>query len=372
MNMPSGGPFARYQADLRRADFQHDPVQEKIVHELQQVYVALVQAEKARVNSTLIGRFRSLFTSANAAPVRGLYLWGGVGRGKTYLMDAFYESLPFERKMRAHFHRFMRHVHGELKALAGTSNPLEKVADRLAARARVICFDEFFVADIADAMILGGLFELLFARQVTLIATSNIVPDDLYKNGLQRQRFVPAIKLINQHTKVLHLDAACDYRLRVLEQAELYHFPLDAEADAVLASNFAKLAPEKGVSDQSIEVNGRALPSRRCSDAVVWFEFATLCDGPRSQNDYIELAMEYNAVLISNVPVMHAGKEDEARRFISLVDEFYDRNVKLVISAATDIEELYQGVLLKFEFERTASRLREMQSHDYLARQHRA
>lgn len=372
MNMPPDGPLAHYQADLRRADFKRDPAQEKIVHELQQVYVALVQAEKDRVSSNLIGRFRSLFANSDAAPVRGLYIWGGVGRGKTYLMDAFYDSLPFERKMRAHFHRFMRHVHGELKALAGTSNPLEKVADRLATRTRVICFDEFFVSDIADAMILGGLFELLFARQVTLVATSNIVPDELYKNGLQRQRFMPAIKLINQHTRVLHLDAACDYRLRLLEQAELYHFPLDAQANAVLASNFATLAVDKGVSDQLIELNGRTIRCFRCADNIVWFEFAALCDGPRSQNDYIELAMEYNAVLISNVPVMTTKREDSARRFISLVDEFYDRNVKLVISAAADIEALYQGTLLEFEFERTASRLREMQSHDYLARQHRA
>lgn len=372
MNMPSGSPLAHYQENLRRADFQHDPAQENAVRELQQVYLALVRAESDRSNSKIFSRVRTLFASDSKAPVCGLYLWGGVGRGKTYLMDAFYEALPFERKLRAHFHRFMRHVHGELKALAGTSNPLERVAERLASRARVICFDEFFVADIADAMILGGLFELLFAHQVTLVATSNILPDELYKNGLQRQRFLPAIKLINQHTKVVHLDAACDYRLRVLEQAELYHFPLDAEAETVLESNFSKLASEKGVSGQLIEVNGRTLPSRCCADDVVWFEFATLCDGPRSQNDYIELAMEYHAVLISNVPVMNASEEDQARRFINLIDEFYDRNVKLVMSAAAAIEALYQGVLLKFEFERTASRLREMQSHDYLARQHRA
>lgn len=370
MHKPSGGPLARYQADLRQADFQHDPAQERAVRELQEVYIALVQAENSR-NSKLFGRVRALFASANAAPVRGLYLWGGVGRGKTYLTDAFYESLPFERKMRVHFHRFMRHVHGELKALGGTRNPLERVAERLAARTRVICFDEFFVADIADAMILGGLLELLFTRQVTLVATSNIVPDELYKDGLQRQRFLPAIKLINQHTRVIYLDGDCDYRLRLLEQAELYYFPLDSEAEVVLAANFAKLAPESGVEGQLIEVIGRAIPSRCRADDVVWFEFAALCDGPRSQNDYIELAMEYHAVLISNVPVLTANTEDQARRFINLVDEFYDRNVKLVISAAADIEALYLGTRLQFEFARTASRLREMQSHDYLARQHR-
>ena len=286
MNKPTGGPLAHYQADLQRADFQHDTAQEKAVHELQEVYIALVQAEGDRDGSNMFARVRTLFARSDKAPVRGLYLWGGVGRGKTYLMDAFYESLPFENKMRAHFHRFMRHVHGELKALSGTSNPLEKVAERLAKRARVICFDEFFVADIADAMILGGLFELLFTRQVTLVATSNIVPDELYKNGLQRQRFLPAIHLINQHTRVLHLDAACDYRLRVLEQAELYYYPLDAEADKVLADNFAKLAPEPGVSDKLIEVNGRALLSLCIADDVVWFEFATLCDGPQSERLY--------------------------------------------------------------------------------------
>lgn len=371
MHKLSGGPLAQYQADLRKPDFTHDPSQERVVHELQGVYTALTQAESSRANSNLLGRVLALVRQKDPAPVRGLYLWGGVGRGKTYLMDAFYESLPFERKMRVHFHRFMRHVHGELKALGGTKNPLERVAERLAARTRVICFDEFFVADIADAMILGGLFECLFARQVTLVATSNIVPDDLYKDGLQRQRFLPAIDLINQHTRVIHLDGDCDYRLRLLEQAELYHFPLDAAADTVLAANFASLAPEAGVEGLLIEVVGRAIPSRCCADDVVWFEFDALCDGPRSQNDYIELAMEYHAVLISNVPVLTASEEEQARRFINLVDEFYDRNVKLVISAAAAIEVLYQGTRLQFEFARTASRLREMQSHEYLARQHR-
>lgn len=341
------------------------------MHELQEVFLALVQAESQRTQSNVLGRIRALFERVDPAPVRGLYLWGGVGRGKTYLVDMFYESLPFERKLRAHFHRFMRHVHAELKALGGTKNPLDRVAERLALRTRVICFDEFFVADIADAMILGSLFERLFAQQVTLVATSNIVPDELYKDGLQRQRFLPAIDLINQHTRVVHLDSDCDYRLRLLEQAELYHFPLDAAADGVLAANFASLAPEPGVEGQLIEVVGRAIPSRYCADDVVWFDFDALCDGPRSQNDYIELAMEYHAVLVSNVPVLTAKKEDQARRFISLVDEFYDRNVKLVISAAADIEALYQGARLQFEFERTVSRLREMQSHDYLARQHR-
>lgn len=339
--------------------------------ELQGVYLALVQAENRCARSNVLSRIRAVFERPDAAPVRGLYLWGGVGRGKTYLMDAFYESLPFERKMRVHFHRFMRHVHAELKALGGTKNPLHSVAERLAVRTRVICFDEFFVADIADAMILGGLFECLFARQVTLVATSNIAPDDLYKDGLQRQRFLPAIDLINQHTRVVHLDGDRDYRLRLLQQAELYHFPLDASADTVLAANFASLAPEPGIEGQMIEVVGRAIPSRCCADDVVWFEFDALCDGPRSQNDYIELAMVYHAVLISNVPLLTARKEDQARRFISLVDEFYDRNVKLVISAAADIEALYQGRRLQFEFARTVSRLREMQSHDYLARQHR-
>jgi cell division protein ZapE len=273
--------------------------------------------------------------------------------------------------MRAHFHRFMRRVHKELKANSGQKNPLIKVADKLAGETRIICFDEFFVSDITDAMLLGGLFELLFERGIILVATSNIPPDQLYKNGLQRQRFLPAIDLIKEHTRVMYLDSETDYRLRTLEQAELYHSPLDPEAEEVLLDAYTKLAPEHGIEGQALEVEGREIDTRRLSDDVVWFDFPAICGGPRSQNDYIEIAREFHAVILSNVPVMDMAQEDAARRFINLIDEFYDRNVKLVVSAAAPIEELYAGQRLLFEFDRTISRLREMQSHEYLAREHR-
>ena len=337
--------------------------------ELDRLYHDLVDRYENRPRS-----FLALFSGVSKAqrvPCRGLYFWGGVGRGKTYLVDTFYECLPFNRKLRIHFHRFMQRVHHELKRLQGEKNPLDIVAKQLAEEARVLCFDEFFVTDITDAMILGGLMEKLFARGVTLVATSNIVPDELYKDGLQRARFLPAIDLINRYTDVINVDSGVDYRLRALEQAELFHYPLDAAAESSLATSFASLAPEAGQENITIEVNGREIRVRRVADDVLWCDFRALCDGPRSQNDYIELARIYHAVLVSNVPVMSAAQDDMARRFVNLVDEFYDRNVKLIMSGEAPIERLYSGGRLEFEFQRTRSRLLEMQSREYLARPHR-
>lgn len=362
-------PLARYRKDLETEGFHYDAAQEQVVHELQALYEALLR-NRHRTGGFLrrLGRLRHPET-----PVKGLYMWGGVGRGKTYLMDTFFESLPFEQKLRAHFHRFMRRVHKELKTFSGSSDPLEKVAEQLSREARVICFDEFFVSDITDAMILANLLRGLFRRGVTLVATSNIVPDQLYKDGLQRERFLPAIALLNEHTKVLHVDSATDYRLRALEQAELYHSPLDAGADESLLTSFKSLIPENAeiAENRVLEVEGRPIRSRREAEDVVWFDFDAICDGPRSQNDYIELAREYHAVVISNVPAMGASNDDQARRFVNLVDEFYDRNVKLVISAAKPLEQLYDQGKLQFEFQRTVSRLLEMQSLAYLARPHK-
>jgi cell division protein ZapE len=290
----------------------------------------------------------------------------------------FYDSVPGEAKLRIHFHRFMRRVHHELADLDGVKNPLERVADKIAAEASLICFDEFFVSDITDAMILAGMFEALFDRGVCLVATSNIAPDGLYKDGLQRARFLPAIALINAHTEVLNVDGGVDYRLRTLEQAQLYYTPLDQGADISLMSSFERLAPNKEGSEVNIEVDvpieieGRYIQSRYLADDVVWFDFDALCDGPRSQNDYIELAKEFHTVLISDVPQMGRDNEDRARRFINLVDEFYDRKIKLVLSAEVELFNLYASGRLAFEFQRTCSRLQEMQSHDYLAAAHRA
>lgn len=372
MNMT---PMERYQKDLTREDFRHDPSQEMAVALLQDLYERLVSAREKELAPVGVGQ--RLLRAISGPPKRelqkGLYFWGGVGRGKTYLMDNFFESLPFNEKMRAHFHRFMKRVHQDLKALGGEKNPLEKVADGIAAEARVICFDEFFVSDITDAMILGGLIRALFERGVSLVATSNIVPDGLYKDGLQRARFLPAIDMLNLHTQVVNVDGGVDYRLRILEQAELYHYPLGAESEASLLQSFENLVPDKEEirANVEIEVEGRPIRSRFEAEDVVWFEFVSLCDGPRSQNDYIELAREYHAVLIANIPCMGRDTDDQARRFINLVDEFYDRNVKLIVSAEVGLESLYAGGKLNFEFERTQSRLLEMQSRDYLARAHK-
>ena len=365
---PKQTPTERYQADLAREDFSYDPAQEAAVGLLQDLYERMVAGGSRRHGlGGLLDRLRGV----KPEPEIGLYLWGGVGRGKTYLVDTFYDCLPFDDKMRVHFHRFMRRVHQDLTVLEGQKNPLETVADALAHEARIICFDEFFVTDIGDAMILGGLMENLFDRGVTLVATSNIEPSGLYENGLQRQRFLPAIALIEKYTKVVNVDAGVDYRLRTLQQAELYHYPLDPAADLSLQHSFQRLAPEAGKHWERIEVNGRYLTCRCLADDVAWFDFAELCDGPRSQNDYIELAREFHAVLISGVPAFNVDMSDQARRFINLVDEFYDRNVKLVLTAEKPLLELYQSGPLEFEFQRTQSRLQEMQSYEYLAREHR-
>jgi cell division protein ZapE len=359
-------PVERYQQLLADPQFFDDPAQRRVVDLLE----ALFQILKVR-ESRGRGVF-GLITRRTRRPVMGLYLWGGVGRGKTMLVDLFYESLPPDARLRMHFHRFMQRVHHELKDLSGTANPLEVVADGIAAETSVLCFDEFFVADIGDAMILAELLEGLFARGVTLLATSNVAPDDLYQNGLQRRRFLPAIAAIKAHTRIHCLDSEVDYRLRVLERAEIYHVPLDAAAERSLSSSFSALAPDIEEVDVKLDIENRIIRAKKVAEDVAWFEFSELCEGPRSQNDYIELARIFHAVLISNVRRFSPRDEDAARRFISLVDEFYDHNVKLIISADAAIEALYAGERLRFEFERTKSRLLEMQSHEYLARSHRA
>jgi cell division protein ZapE len=335
---------------------------------LQSLWERLVARERSE--QTSFARLRGLL-GRSRPPEQGLYLWGGVGRGKTYLMDTFFESLPFERKVRVHFHRFMQRVHERLTALGGEKDPLQLIANEFARDAVVICFDEFFVSDIADAMILGGLMEALFGRGVALVATSNIEPQFLYRDGLQRARFLPAIALIEQHTQVLNVDAGVDYRLRTLEQAELYHHPNDASARALLEERFTALTQRSDTGGGVIEINHREVQLERVADGVAWITFDTACRQPRSPSDYIELAREFHTVLLEDVPVLRAGSEDAARRFINLVDEFYDRGVKLIATAEVAPEALYQGNLLQFEFQRTLSRLQEMQSHDYLAREHR-
>ena len=362
------GPFSLYERRIERGDLAPDPAQKRAATALERLYRDLVRAGpparglRRRV-AGLLGR--------EAAPQRGLYLWGRVGRGKTFLMDLFYSALPFEDKLRQHFHRFMASVHDELKRLRDRQDPLDLVAERLAEHTRVICFDEFVVTDIADAMILGNLFSGLFARGVTLAATSNIAPENLYRDGLQRQRFVPTIELLRKHCEVLHVDGAVDYRLRVLERADVYQVPGDATTDERLTEYFDAIAPDPGDHGGSLELFGRDIAYRRAADGVIWFDFAAICDGPRSHDDYIEISRLYQTVLVANVPQFDTTLENQARRFIALVDEFYDRRVKLIMSAAVPVAELYRGRKLAHDFQRTRSRLQEMQSHDYLAEPHR-
>nr|WP_256836001.1 cell division protein ZapE [Pseudomonas oleovorans] len=361
-------PLERYQADLKRPDFFHDAAQENAVRHLQRLYDELLARDQSK--SGLMGK---LFGKKPQGPVKGLYFWGGVGRGKTYLVDTFFDALPFEQKMRTHFHRFMKRVHEEMKTLKGEKNPLTIIGKRFADEARVICFDEFFVSDITDAMILATLMEELFKNGVSLVATSNIVPDGLYKDGLQRARFLPAIALLKQHTDIVNVDSGVDYRLRALEQAELFHFPLGPAAEASLLTSFRSLLPDctHMVENEALMIENRAIHAVRVCEDVAWFEFRELCDGPRSQNDYIELGKVFHAVILANVEQMSVAKDDMARRFINLVDEFYDRNVKLIISAEVELKDLYTGGRLSFEFQRTLSRLLEMQSHEFLSRPHR-
>ncbi|MDX1554981.1 MAG: cell division protein ZapE [Xanthomonadales bacterium] len=361
-------PLESYDHLTATGRFTADPEQRKAVKALDRLWRVL--SEPSRESSGLKRVWGRLAGKRHEAP-QGIYLWGSVGRGKTWLMDLFYESLPIEAKRRVHFHRFMQRVHGELAELGAMADPLPLIARRWSHGTRLLCLDEFFVSDIADAMLLSGLLEALFERGVTLVTTSNIPPDDLYRSGLQRAKFLPAIERLKAHCEVVQIGGDADYRLRILERSETYHQPLDDQAEAVLAVNYEQIACGSELGS-GLEVNGRMLHAKKRSDGVAWFDFSELCEGPRGAADYIELARAFNTVLISAVPVMTEKDWDAARRFITLVDEFYDRNVKLLMTAEAPIDALYTGDRLAFEFQRTRSRLTEMQSHDYLARPHLA
>jgi cell division protein ZapE len=351
-----------YEESLLRHGHEQDAAQMQIV--------ALLDDLQQRLQATPPRRgLRGLYSRPAE---KGLYIWGGVGRGKTFLMDLFFETLDVAEKKRIHFHRMMRDVHERLQALSEVEDPLDRVAEAIAKDTQVLCFDEFFVSDIGDAMILGRLLDGLFARGVTLVTTSNAAPDDLYKDGLQRQQFLPAIENLKKHTQVVHMDGDVDYRLRLLEQAGTYLTPDDESAQSRLQHFFAESASSHISADAMLDVNGRDIRARLCAKGIAWFDFADICDGPRSQNDYIELARWYPTVIVSGIPRLDQTLENQARRFIALVDEFYDRRVKLIVSAAAGIDSLYSGDRLTFEFDRTSSRLIEMQSTDYLAAPHLA
>jgi cell division protein ZapE len=368
VNSPHDVLGALYAREIAKRGFNPDPAQLAALAHLERLRTELATAASAPLGKRLL---RGL-TRDNGGTLRGVYLWGGVGRGKTWLMDLFYSSLTIAQKRRTHFYRFMHEVHADLKRLKGMQSPLEGVADKIAKKAQVICFDELFVSDIADAMILAGLFDALIRRGVALVFTSNVKPKDLYKGGLQRDRFLPTIALIEKNCDVVAVDGGVDYRLRQLTATPIYLPTGATDTQKKLEELFDDLSDEDVESGHDISVNHRKIKVVRESENVIWFEFAALCEGPRSPADYIAIASEYQSVVISNVPVLLDTADNAARRFISVIDEFYDRGVNVIISAAAAPAELYKGEKLKFEFQRTASRLIEMQSEEYLARAHRA
>jgi cell division protein ZapE len=357
-------PSQRYADGVRRGDWREDASQRTPLQALDRVFTELC-AQPAK--PSLLTR---LLRPAPAAAPRGLYLWGGVGRGKTFLIDLFYNSLPFKEKRRTHFHRFMRELHEQLRIHAGERDPLVSIAKKWRHQLRVLVLDEFFVSDIGDAMLLGRLLERLFAEGVCLVTTSNAAPSDLYKDGLQRARFLPAIALIEQHCEIVELISDTDYRLRALTKSPVYHTPLDAQSDHWLEQRWHEIGCDDAHRDAGIEIDGRRLPVRGRCKGMCWFDFDALCEGPRSTTDYIEVAREFHTILLGGIPHFDAHRDDAARRFIHLVDELYDRNVNLICTAATNPVTLYSGERLRSAFERTTSRLIEMQSTTYLAQEH--
>ncbi|MEQ1683456.1 MAG: cell division protein ZapE [Burkholderiaceae bacterium] len=348
-----------YERTLAERGYQPDAAQLRAVDSLERCENewADYKARRSNALTKLIAR----------PPIpRGVYMYGGVGRGKSFLMDCFFNAVPLQRKTRLHFHEFMREVHRELAELHGTVNPLQELAKRMARRYRLICFDEFHVSDVTDAMILHRLLEALFENRVSIITTSNFKPDDLYPNGLHRDRILPAIELLKAKLEVVNVDNGTDYRQLTLEQVGLYHTPLGEAADAAMTDAFERLAEAKDESPL-LHIEHRELRSRRRAGGVVWFDFKELCGGPRSQNDYLELATQFHTLLVSGVPAMSPRMASEARRFTWLVDVLYDRRVKLILSAECEPELLYTEGQLAHEFPRTVSRLREMQSAEFLA-----
>lgn len=366
-------PLQRYRAALVAGDYQADAAQRQAMEALEAIHQQWVSRWRESAAPGWRQRLpRCLGGVPPCAPIAGLYLWGGVGRGKTWMMDLFFAALPGERKLRLHFHHFMRRVQASLATKQGQENPLLLVAEEFKRQADVLCFDEFFVSDIGDAMLLGTLLQALFARGITLVATSNVMPDQLYHNGLQRSRFLPAITLLQRHCRVLNVDGGVDYRLRTLTQAHLYLTPLGAASERAMAALFLRLSGQEGEKGGSLEINHHALPVLCRADGVIALDFSALCEAARSQLDYMLLAQTYHTVLLHRVKAMDSEHEESARRFLALVDEFYERRVKLIISAECDMFTLYRGECLKFEYQRCLSRLQEMQSEDYLRLPHRA
>jgi cell division protein ZapE len=354
-----------FDATARAHGFALDTAQRSVAREFERLQQELAQARHARRS------WRRLFAKPAESPI-GVYLWGEVGRGKSFLMDAFFQLVSEPHKQRHHFHRFMQSVHHALRRLQGKPEPLRIVAGEVARQARLLCLDEFHITDIGDAMIMRGLLEGLFAEGVALVTTSNQHPDQLYLHGLQRAQFEPAIDLLKRHLSVVHLAGEQDYRLRTLEKAGVYHAPLDEAARRALEQAFDGVAGEHGEDDALLEIEGRNVRARRLAPGTVWFDFRELCDGPRGTADYIELARRYHTILLWGVPRFRASSAESMRRFTWLVDEFYDRRVKLIVAAEAGPRELYSAVAASPEVERSCSRLIEMQTAKYLSEPHLA
>ncbi|AOD16701.1 cell division protein ZapE [Xanthomonas fragariae] len=358
-------PSQRYAAGVERGDWRADPAQQAALAELGRIHEALVDCAQ----DGWLDRLSAFWK--NPEPVRGLYFWGGVGRGKTFLVDLFYDGLPIKQKYRTHFHRFMRGVHEQLRQHAGQSDPLARIAHQWRENLRVLVLDEFFVTDIGDAMLLARLLERLFAEGVTLVTTSNTAPENLYANGLQRESFMPAIGLLQKFCVELYAEGTEDYRMRALTRSPVYRTPLDAHSDAWLAQRWSELSGNSEARGGNIEIESRKIAVRARGKSIVWFDFAALCEGPRGPGDYIEIAREFTTVLLGGIAHFDRMNEDAARRFVNLIDELYDRHVNLVCTAQDTSPTLYSGQRLAGAFERTASRLIEMQSVEYLAAAHR-
>lgn len=352
-----------YEAELAAKGFKSDPAQLRAIEALQRCADAWTVYKGKRSNA-----LKKLINHPDLP--KGVYMYGGVGRGKSFLMDCFFNAVPIKRKVRLHFHEFMREVHREMHLMQGTQNPLDALGAKIAKKYKLICFDEFHVSDITDAMILYKLLESLFANGVGFVTTSNFEPDGLYPGGLHRDRILPAIALLKDRMEVVNVDNGTDYRRRTLEDAKLYHCPLGPEADAAMQQTFDRLA-EAHDEEPVMQIETRKIAAKRRAGGMIWFDFRELCGGPRSQNDYLEIATQFHTILLSDVPELHVNMASAARRFTLLVDVLYDRHVKLIMSAAVPPEQIYTEGPLAHEFPRTVSRLNEMQSKEYLSLERR-
>lgn len=356
-------PLELYQSNLLKDGFSADEAQQLAVEHTQQLYLELIEAKQ---NTGLLRRLLS-----KPKTIRGLYLWGGTGRGKTFLIDSFYACLPFKEKFRTHFHSFMRDIHSQLQLLPKTTDPLDCIAQTMATKMRLLCLDEFHIHDIGDAMIMANLLKAIHRHGITLVATSNIAIIDLYKNGIQRERFMNTIDFLKQNNTELNMGHGTDYRFRTLKRNGTYFINTNNTSESFLQKQMASLAPCPTKTHRQIEINGRSIDYIAMADDVIWFDFNAICNTPRSDSDYIAIAEQFHTVLLGNIPVIQEGHDNIAKRFIHLIDALYDYQVKCIISAAAAAENLYQGRLLSLAFERTISRLTEMDSQAYLSRPHR-